>query len=595
MRRRGSGVGLLAWMLVIAAGPAAGQVGSADEVELLRDASVREASGDLTGAQASLREILEARAASVPALLAMERILRVQGRLEDLVPLVRAALEEDPRSALLNQLMVRTHSALDQVRDLEMAAQHWIATVPNIEIPYREVAQVWEARGDFGRARSVLADGRRRIGRDDALALEFGDLYAGMGESRLAVREWDRAVGPEARGLSQVRRRLRAQEDGGAALLPALIDLLMAEPASMARLEAAVDLAVDAGLGERAERVARRVLPSLSAPERARFLIDVARRADGARLSGLAFWAYGELIGAEAEEGRRLAIRNRLAELALELGDTARAAANYEAVEAAYAEGTPQRRQAAALRIELMAGQSLDEAATALQAFRQEYHDAPELDRLATAVAGALADAGRSEDAEDLLAGVRGPRSGLLRGRIALERGSVEDARLAFMAAAPGLRGAEATGTLQLVTLLGRVSDDGGRLLGQAMRLNERGEAGAAVDRVVEELDALPSEDGSALLEFAADMAAVAGLPEDARAMRRRLLADFPKSREAPTALLELARSLRQEDGGLTEAREHLERLIIEYPRSALVPQARRELQQLEASAGEPRKEGISG
>lgn len=587
---------MVAVLLALVSAPAAGQVGSADEVELLRDASVREASGDLLGAQSSLRKILETRAASVPALLAMERILRVQGRLEDLVPLVDAALDEEPRSALLNQLVVRTYSALDRVRDLDAAAQRWIATVPHIEIPYREVAQVWEARGDYGRARSVLEEGRRRIGRDDALALELGDLYADMGESRLAVREWDRAVGPEARGLSQVRRRLRAQEDGGAALLPALIDLLMAEPASRVRLEAAVELAVDAGLGERAERVARRVLPSLDARDRERFLVDVARRADGARLSELAFWAYGELAGTETEEGRRLAIRNRLAELALELGDTARAAANYQAVEAAYAEGTPQRRQAAALRIELMAGQSVDEAAAALQSFRQEYHEAPELDRLATAVAGALADAGRSEDAEDVLAGVRGPRSGLLRGRIALERGSVEDARLAFMAAVPGLRGAEATRTLQLVTLLGRVSDAAGRLLGEAMRLNEVGETGAAVDRVVGALEALPAEDGAPLLEFAAEIAAAAGLPEDARAVRRRLLTDFPQSREAPSALLELARSLRQEEGGRTEAREHLERLIIEYPRSALVPQARRELQQLMGtSAGEPRKEGSSG
>lgn len=591
------GVPALAALLVgVAAGPAAAQVGSADEVKLLRDASVREASGDLGGAQSSLREILEARPASVPALLAMERILRVQGQLEDLVPLVDAALGEDPRSALLNQLMVRTYSALDRERDLDAAARRWIATVPHIEIPYREVAQAWEARGDYGRARSVLEEGRRRIGRDDALALELGDLYAGMGEAWLAVREWNRAVGPEARGLSQVRRRLRAQPDGGATLLPALIDLLMAEPASMPRLEAAVDLAVDAGLGERAERVARRVLPSLASRDRDRFLIDVARRADGARLTGLAYWAYGELAGTEEEEGRRLAIRNRLAELALELGDTARAAANYQAVEAAYAQGTPQRRQAAALRIELMAAQSPDEAAAALQEFRQEYRDAPELDRLATAVAAVLADAGRSEAAEDILTGVRGPRSGLLRGRIALERGSVEDARLAFMAAVPGLRGADATGTLRLVTLLGHVSDEAGRLLGEAMGLEERGEAGAAVDRVVSAVGGLPPEDRPPLLEFAGDMAAAAGLPEDARAVRRRLLADFPKSREAPSALLELARDLRLEDDGGTEAREHLERLIIEYPRSALVPQARRELQQLmEASAGEPRKEGSSG
>ncbi|HUG41545.1 MAG TPA: hypothetical protein VMM12_13740 [Longimicrobiales bacterium] len=590
---QGLGAVLLAGALLGGcAGGVAGQE-SANEVELLRDASVREAAGDLAGAETSLRAILESRSAAVPALLALERVLRVQARLRDLAPLVETALAEEPRSALLNQLLVRTYSALDRVRDLEFAARRWIATVPDIEIPYREVAQVWEARREYDRARAVLEEGRRRIGRADALALELGDLYATLGEPQRAVREWERAVGPEARGLSPVRRRLRALPDGGAGVLPSLVDLLIAQPTSLPRQRAAVELAVDAGLGQRAEAVARAVLPALPPAERQPFLIDVARRADGARLPRLAYWAYGELAVGEDQEGRRLAIRNRLAELALELGDTASAAANYQAVEAAYDQGTPQRRQAAALRIELMARQDVAEARDALRLFRQEYFDAPELDRLAAAVATALVEGGRSEEAEDLLAGVRGPRSGLLRGGIALARGAVDDARLAYMAAAPGLRGAEATRTLELVTLLGRVSGDAARVLGEALRGEEEGDPGAAVDRLLAGLPALRREDRPPLLEFAAGVADRGRLPEDAREVRRRLLADFPRATEAPAALLALARGLRGEAGGEVEARELLERLIIEYPRSALVPQARRELQQLtRAGAG---TEGSSG
>lgn len=582
---------LLGVLAVVSAPAGAGaQAESSEEVALLRDASIREAAGDLAGAERTLGEILRKRPSSVPALLAMERVLRVQGRLESLVPRATAALKEDPRSALLNQLLVRTYSALDRVRDMEAAAQRWISTVPDIEIPYREIAQAWEARRDYGRARAVLEEGQRRIGRDDALALELGDLYASLNEPQRAVGEWERAVGPEARGLSQVRRRIRALPDGGAGVLPDLIDLLTAEPASMARLRAAVDLAVDAGLGERAEAVARRVLPGLPAGEREPFLIDVARRADGARLAPLAYWAYGELAAEEDEEGRRLAIRNRLAELALELGDTASAAASYRAVESAYEQGTPQRRQAASLRIELMARQDVDRAAEALHAFRQEYLDAPELDRLASAVALALVDAERSDEAEVLLAGVRGPRSGLLRGRIALERGAVEDARVAIMAAVPALRGAEATKALALVTLLGRVSDDAGRQLARAVQREERGEAGAAVDGLVGGLGSLRPEDRPPLLEFAAALAERGGLPEDAREIRRRLVEDYPRSNEAPAALLDLARGLRGEGGAEVEARELLERLIIEYPRSALVPQARRELQQLSRGSDAARR-----
>lgn len=595
VRRRALVLTLVAVSLAGAPPVVAAQAESADEVELLRQASVREAAGDLRGAESSLREILKKRPSSVPALLALERVLRVEGRLEDLVPAAVAALAADERSALLNQLLVRTYSALDRVRELDLAARRWIATVPGIEIPYREVAQIWMARADYPRARSVLEEGRRRIGREDALALELGDLYATLGEPQRAVREWERAVGPEARGLSQVRRRLRALPDGGAGVLPSLIDLLTAEPTSMARLQAAVDLAVDAGLRDRAETVARRVLPGLDPAERESFLIEVARRADGARLNRLAYWAYGEMVAAEAEEGRRLAIRNRLAELALELGDTASAAANYRAVESAYAQGTPQRRQAAALRIELMARQDVDAAAEALHEFRQEYLDAPELDRLAAAVATALVAGDRSVEAEALLAGVRGPRSGLLRGRIALTRGSVSDARMAFLAAAPMLRGSEATATLALITLLGRVSDEAGRRIGVALERQIAGEAGAAVDGLLGELGELPPQDRPALLEMAAGIADSGGLADDAREVRRRLVADYPRSSEAPAALLALARALRVESGGELEARELLERLIIEYPRSALVPQARRELQQLPRVSAEARTEGGSG
>lgn len=555
---------------------------SATEAELLREASILESAGELRQAERLLGRILTDRPASVPALLALERMLRIQARLEDLVQPVTAALEEEPRSALLNKILVRTYSALDRVGDLEAAGARWIREVPELEIPYRELAEVWVERGDLERARAVLEQGRRDIEADDALALELGDLYAADGALERAVQEWERAVGPEARGLSQVRRRLRSLPDGGASVIPELVRLLTGQSASTARLRAAVGLAVDAGLEEQAEAVAARVLSAVPTEERSSFLIEVARRADGARLHRLAFWAYESLAEAGSDDaGRLLAVRNRLAELALELGDTATAAANYRAVEAAFEQGTPQRRQAAALRIELMAGQAVDSAGAALREFRAEYADAPELDRLASTVARGLLAQDRPDDATAVLAGVRGPEAALLRGRIALDDGAVEEARTAFMAAAGRLRGAEATRVLGLITLLGRVSDASGRVIGAALQQVDAGEVGAAVDRLEADVPRLPAEDRPALLELAAVLADGGGLVDDARRVRRRLLEEYPRSGEAPAALLELARGLRTETDGGPEARELLERLIVEYPRSALVPQARRELQQI--------------
>lgn len=562
------------------------QTAGTDEVELLRDAAVRESRGDLAEAETLLRRILETRTASVPALLSLERVLRIQGRLDQLVDPLQRALANDPRSALLNQLLVRTYSALDRVEDMQSAASAWIEAVPGIEIPYREVAQLWVARGDYDQARAVLEMGRRRIDRADALALELGDLYAALEQPDLAVREWDRAVGPEARGLTQVRRRLRALPDGGAGMLSELVELMAAEPTTPARLEAATDLAVDAGLERRARELAERVLPLLEPAERAAMAIDIARRADGARLANLAHWAYSRLLDLEEEQGRLLAIRNRLAELALEMGDTASAAAAYRVVEAAYEQGTPQRRQAAALRIELLAGQDPDGAVEALREFRRDYADAPETDRLAAAAAAGLLGAGRTDEARMILAGVRGPQSALLRGRLALQRGDVEASRLEYMSAAPSLEGGRATRVLTLVTLLGRVSPDGALALGEALRLQSEGTPGEALDTLLAATPALPAADRAPILEFAAALAEDMELPADAREIRRTVLADYPHSAEAPAALLALARSLLSETGGASQARELLERLIIEYPRSALVPQARRELQRL-GRAGE--------
>lgn len=565
---------------------ASAQTAGEAEVRLLQQASQREAAGELDAAERLLREALEGRGASVPALLALERVLRIQGRIEELPPLVEAALADDPGSTLLNRLLVRSYSELDRVTELEAASDRWIATAPRIEVPYREVAEVWESRGQYGRAREVLEEGRRRIGVSDALALDLGDLYLTLDEPELAVREWDRAIDPSGRGLSQVRRRLRALPDGGVSLMPQLVDLLAADGRAAGRMDAALEIAVEAGLQERARAIAETRLPELAPGERRHLLDRIARRSDAGGQRRLAYWAYERLLELEslreADAGRFLALRNRLAELALELGDTTGAATRYEAVEEAYERGSPQKGQAAAARIELLTRQDPNLARDALLAFRSEFRDSPDTDRLTATVAGELMAAGRDDEARALLTDVEGPRSSILRGRLLLVRGDVAEARLAFLSAAPGLRGVEATGVLSLVTLIGRVSAEAGSLVGEALALREQDDAGGAVDRLTSEVDGLEPGDRPPLLDFVAGLADEAGLVADARTIRQRLITEYPRSREAPGALLALARGLGTEAGSEAEARELLERLIIEYPRSALVPQARRALDRLE-------------
>jgi len=568
------------------AGPAAAQQingQGGQEIQQLREAAVREAAGDLEGAERILRSVLERRPTSVSALLSLERILRIQGRLAEIIPPIERLLAEDPSSVVGHHMLVRTYSALDALPELERAADAWIRRMPRVETPYREIARVWEARGEYKKAIQVLERGRSRVGRKDALALELGDVYAHAGDFERAAREWDRAIGPTARGFSLVRRRLAMLPDGGARILPLLIDALTRSSPTPERRRAAAELAIDAGLGARAEAIARAVAAELPPAERETFLVEVARRAEGVHLHRLAYWAYSELLAYDGPANQMLAVRSRLAELALTLGDTATARENYLALEKAFDAGSPERRQATAFRIELTAREGdLEEAIREFAEFQRSYKEAPELDRLAAALAYVLLRRGEVERAEEVLGRVSGPRTSLVRSHIALRRGDVAAARAALLAAAPALHGEEATETIGLATLLGRVSTAGAALLSRAMTELALGRTQDAVAILWAESSELTADERPAILEFAARLADRAELETEAERIRRAIITDHPEAPEAPAALLALAMMVSARDPDAPEARELLERLILEHPRSALVPQARRELNRLQ-------------
>ena len=553
-----------------------------DELQLIRDAAAREAAGDFAGARQILDRLLKGNPQSLSGLLSLERVLRMEGRLKDLVPYVEVHLRSDPTSAIGHQMLVRAFSTLDQIPDLERAAESWIRATPKVETPYREVARVWQQRGDFTKALQYLEAGRSRVSAN-ALALELGDVYAALEEYGRAVREWDRAIGRDARGLMLVQRRAAGLRDGGAHVLPGLVDALMRSPATFQRKRAAALLAIDAGLSPRAEQIVREAANELKGLERQSFLVEMARRADAAQLPRVAFWAYSQLTPGDLNPEQTLAIRARVAELALAIGDTASAARSFRELEQSLAVGSPQRRQAVALRLQLIVKEGrLADADSALATFRQEFPNAVELDAVAALLAGAYIDRDDVERADRALAGVVGPRSNIARGRIALRRGDVSEAKRAWLAAAPSLHGAEATETIRLVTLLGKVSKPGGELLGKSLARAAAGAGGEAFALLDKGAAELPELERPAILDFAAALADRADLPLDAERVRRRIIEDYPRSSEAPSALLALARSLTDRGEAMDEARQYLEKLILEYPRSALVPQARQELDRLQ-------------
>jgi hypothetical protein len=552
------------------------------ELARLRQAAAHESAGRFAEAERIVADVLKANPTSLSGLLTMERVLTAQGRTADIMPAVDRLLAVDPKSVIGHQTRLRVLAELNDTGRLDAAMAQWIAATPNLETPYREAALIWRSRGEPARAIALLEQGRKRIEGADALALELGDAFAAANDTERAAHEWSRAIGDAGRGLLLVQRRLQVLPDGGARVIPLLVERLAAEPSTFARQRAAAMLAIEAGLEAAALRSLRELSASVPPEEREGLLVELARRADAGDLHAVALAAYRDLLAAAPDARATLAIRTRIAELALLAGDTALATATYRELESAAATGSPQRRQAVALRIQLSAREGDAEGAIAdYEAFRAEFPNAYELDATAAAVAAMLLDAGRIDAAETVLSGVAGAVSAQLRGRLYLRRGDIEAARHELISAAPLLRGSAATATIALATLLTRVSARGGEIVAQVVAAQDADRshelrAAAAAARV------LPARERAAVLDFLADAADGAGLAEDATALRREIVQDLPRTHEAPAALLTLARRAGGDPESEEEARVLLERLIVEYPRSALAPQARAELQRLQ-------------
>lgn len=549
------------------------------ELGRLREAADLEMSGRPAQAEKIVREVLAVNPASLTALLALERVLQAQGRLSEVVPVVDSLLALDPGSVVGHQTRLRVLNGLDDPAGIQRAADQWVRVSPDIETPYREVAAVWRRRGQAERAIRLLEEGRRRVDMPDALALELGDAWADAGEPGKAAAEWARAIGAEGRGFLLVQRRLQELADGGASIIPSLVGALTREEPTAARQRAATLFATDAGLEDQARELATALVAATPAGERQGVLVELARRADNAHAWHVGRWAWGELLQRASDPGSALAIRSRVAALALLTGDTVTAAAEYRVLEEAAAAGSPQRRQAIALRIQLAAREGLDAARGAraeLDAFHREYPQAPEHDATAAAVAGALLEGGDLDGAETVLRAVRGPSSAQLGARLALHRGDVAAARSALVTAAPQLSGREATETIALAGLLGRVSPEAGVLVSRVVVAPDESRPAAILEAAAES-GALPESERAALLDFLAASAERSGLTADAASLRRVLVEQLPRAAEVPAALLALARGSADRE----EARMLLERLIVEHPASPLAPRARTELQRL--------------
>ncbi len=571
-------------LLLVAGNPARAQElrVSPTEARVLREASALEARGRHREAEERVRALLARDPASAAGVFALDRTLRAQGRLADVLPAVEAYLTRRPDGEAVRALQLRVLAELDSLDALRRAGRSWIERDPGSLETYREVVRAYGRALGPEVALEVVGEARDATGRPEVLALAAGDLKARAGDPGGAVEEWARAVEEEETSLSGLLRRVGELPEQRRDVVGTLVDALAAEPTTTARLRAAARLAVEAELDARALETAERVLPRLDGRARKGFLLDLVRRAEGRGGEALAVWGY-EALREEAESpGEARALNRRIVEMALASGDTLRAVSAQEGLVAELGASSAEGRRARAtlIRLEASSGR-IDQARERLEAFRRDFPEAPERDELAASVARALVIGDRPDDAVTVLDGETGPESALERAYLLMGWEDVEGARLELEGALEGLAPERATDVIELVTLLRGSSSRGGLVAARVAGRAHRGEVAAALELLDGELPDVPVDDRPGILALAGRIAEEYGRPREAAGLRGRIVENHPESPEAAEATVRLARWVARSGGDAQEAARMLEELILSRPESAVIPEARRELQRI--------------
>ena len=568
-------------LLLLCSTPAMGQLRrGTDEGRLLRDAAGRESRGDFDGAESVLRQLLEADPASSGGLFALERVLRAKGETAEILDVVDAFLERDATSSGVRYLKLRVLMEFDSLDALEYEAERWFDLDPTSEVPYREVARVYERAFGSDRALQVLRKGRDAAG-GDALALEIGDMLVTTGDYEGAVDEWARAIGDDGGQTAAIARRVQGltqdREEAARRLVRAL-----SRSDGLPKRRAGASIALDLGLGPEALDLSKEVAGDLNGRARETFLNDVARRAREQGLTQTASWALAELGGNASSPAQRRQFDQRILDVALAAGDTAAALEAQRRIADSFSAGSVDRRRATAQVIRFEGAEAEPELlGELLRDFRDEFPAAPELDDLAATVAAGLLVRGDAAGAAAVLDGIEGPRSGIERAYLLFDAGEVEEGRRALLFALPGLEPSDATEVIQLAGLMGRLSPEGAELLATAGVRAHRGQPSEATRALMEGVDSIVPDDHPPVLAQAARIAQRGQLLSEAARIRERILSDFPDSPEAGGAALALARYRASTSGGVAAAIALLEELITSRPNAAVVPDARLELERL--------------
>lgn len=521
------------------------------------------------------RAALKTKPGDASALLGLERSLAPQQQTADMLPEVRAALQENPKGVPLFGVAVRTYAAAGFGDSARRVAERWAELEPGEEGPWRELGNALMAHRDRAGARSAWLGGRAKLGKPDALSAELAQLAAQDGDWPNATREWLAALRrlPGYRSSALLALRQTPEPNRSAVLAEVAHDSSFEARRVEAELRARWG---DPVAGFEQLKAALPAAPAL-AVEALRSFAEALRGLPGPR----ARVALGRSLEAMAERSSGpQAARARLdaAQAYLDGGDRAAARRMLDGLarDGAGSAGLAQTASATLLRLLIEDGR-MEEAENRLKELGATL---PAEDRAALSRRIALGWARRGElKRADALAEPDSSVEGFaLSGRLRLLRGDLAGAKGLLKAAGPFAGSREAsTERTRLLALLTPIEADSLPRLGTAFQALERGDTAQAVVLMAQVGGELPRAKGGAELAlFAGELAAARG---DATSAERllRTASDSTAPAIAPQALLALGKLLGQ-SGRAGEATTILEQLILSYPRSALVPQARRVL-----------------
>ncbi len=517
--------------------------------------------------------------ADEPALLGLERVLPGLDRTAELLAAARRARAADPASALVRGVELRALAELGALDSVALAGAAWAVAHPGSEDPYQEWALALADRGRLDGARRVVREGRRALGRGDALAAVAADIEERAGDWVAAAREWRGVVAADPGQRVNAGHHLADapldQRDG-------VLAALAAGGAPPVARRVAAELLVAWSRPLEGWRLLEGALDGQPA-ERAAALRDFAQRAeampgaDARRARGLALAAYADV----APPALAARARAEAARALLDGGDRAGARAQLTRLTRTAGVTGDTRALAEAALIELLIEDgALAEAEARLDAAGDSSLSGEDAQSLRQALARGHLRQGDLHRAASLLGPDSSVAAAAIRGWIALFGGDLATADSLFRRAGPyaGDR-ADATARTAMLALVQTIAEPSAPALGDALRTLARGDSSAAVGALQGAARALGPGSRAGVLVLAGRVAAREGgdaalaLALLAEAVRLDAAGAFAPEAELLTARLLLRR------GRAAEGIALLEHLILTYPRSAFTPEARRELE----------------